>query len=382
MRLRRLAGAATSVIRRTLGEPAVALYASAVVRARATDGVPRSIFVLRNNDLGDVLLMTPLLEGLRRCAPDARIVAGVGRWARDILSGNPHVSEVMTVNAPWFNHVVTPHGFADRLRFATASDTARDLRTAHFDAGIDVLGSVWGSLLLARAGIPRRLGVRGYAGGHLAATASIPFDPNEHVARSALRFAELLGLPAGQLPGLRPQVFLTPEERAAGQRRWHSDAARPLTRIVIGPGTGDPPKGWPHDHFSALVTSLAARPDVSLLVLGAAHDRTVAEALAARGTNVTSVAGQLNLRDTFAVVAAADLVVTNASMLMHAAAAFSRQTVVLLGPAMASARQHDRQWGYPGTCISLGNEPGTHAGLATPAEALAAVDAALAVVRR
>jgi hypothetical protein len=54
--------------------------------------------------------------------------------------------------------------------------------------------------------MPFRPGVRGYAGGQSAASIAIPFSPDEHVGRMALRFAEVLG--ATMLPEVRPQLFL------------------------------------------------------------------------------------------------------------------------------------------------------------------------------
>ena len=68
-------------------------------RSAAPPAEPRSIFVLRNNDLGDVLVVTPLFEALRRRFPSAKIVAGIGDWAAPVLAGNPHVDETLPVNA-------------------------------------------------------------------------------------------------------------------------------------------------------------------------------------------------------------------------------------------------------------------------------------------
>lgn len=101
------------------------------------------------------------------------------------------------------------------------------------------------------------------------------------------------------------------EELAEGDGRWSEGergSGRQL-RVLFGIGAGFPEKAWPRDRFAALA-------------------------------------------------AAADAVVTNPSMLVHVAAAFHKPTVVVLGQYFASARQHDVQWGYPGTCISLGRDAG------------------------
>lgn len=358
-----------ALTRRVVGEPMLAVAARWHDARHRPAQDPSSVFVLRNNDLGDVLVTTPLFEALRRRFPAARIVAGVGRWSVDLLKGNPHLSDVMVVDAPWFNKAVRSRGLWAELSFVFGADAVAQLTQQRFDVGVDVLGSVAGGALLLRAGIPCRLGVFGYAGGHSSSHLRVHFNPREHVGRSALRFAELLGLPPTQLPENRPQLFLDADERAAGQRRWSTPVGA-RRRIVIGPGTGEPQKGWPMEHFRQAVTRLSTDGQVDIVVVGGPQDRAMGDALAAAGFHITNLAGRCSLRETFGVVAAADAVLTNPSMLMHAAAAFRVPTTVVLGPAFSSATQHDEQWGYPGTCRSLGPEPGQSGGLATPAEAV------------
>lgn len=365
---RRLAAVTRRVVGERLLDVAARRHDARLPPARE----PSSVFVLRNNDLGDVLIITPLFEALRRRFPAARIVAGVGRWSVDLLKGNPHLSDVMVVNAPWFNKAVSPQGLRAELSYLRASPDVAQLRAQRFDVGIDVVGSVPGAALLLRAGIPFRLGVHGFAASRSLSHLSVPFDAHEHVGRTALRFAELLGLPASDLPENRPQIFLDAQERADGEARW-SPRTGDRTRLVIGPGAGEPQKSWPAPHFLEAVTRLSADEQLDMVVVGGPQDRAVGDALAAAGPRVTSLAGRCSLRETLALVAAADAVLTNSSMLMHAAAAFRVPTVVVLGPVYTSARQHDEQWGYPETCRSLGPEPGRSGTLATPVEAVASL---------
>jgi heptosyltransferase-2 len=334
------------------------------------EGEPRSILVLRNNDLGDLLVVTPLFEALRRRFPAAEIVAAVGRWNVGTLRHNPHLSGVLVVDAPWFNKFVPRQSWPRILAYIAFSPQARELARRRFDAGIDVVGSPWGSLLLLRARIPLRLGVRGYAGGHTGATRWVEFDPEEQVGRSALRFAELLG--ATDLPPCRPQIFLDPADRWTGEQVWcsHFDPDRP--RAVVAPAGGLAAKCWPAESFAELTAALAAE-GLAVAVVGGPRDGPLGERVTAAAPGALSLAGHLSLRETFALIAAADLVLCNSSVLLHAAAAFQKPTLALLGPSFPSARRHDAQWGYPGTCRSLGREPGERAGLYTPAEVMAVV---------
>lgn len=301
--------------------------------ARDAPAAPRSIFVLRNNDLGDVLVATPLFEALRRRFPHTRIVAGAGDWAAPIFEDNPNVDEVLSMNAPWHNAQVRPQSPAVAFRYMVSSDEAAKLAAGRFDIGIDVLGSAFGSLLLMLAGIPFRLGVRGYAGGHSAAQRCVMFDSHEHVGRSALRFAELLG--ATDLPENRPQIYLgkTPEQTGV---------------IVFAPGGGYAEKCWPGENFAALAGLLR---DVPITVIGGEKDRALGALIASRGAHCSDLTGRISLRESFGVIAGARMVVCNSSMAMHAAAAFRKPSLALLGPSIPSAQEHAAQWAYPETCV-------------------------------
>lgn len=328
---------------------------------------PRSIFVLRNNDVGDLLIVTPLFEALARRFPQARIAAGIGDWSRDVLRHNPWVSEILPVNAPWFNKYAADAGPLGRRRYLRRSPEIGEIARRRFEIGIDVLGSAWGSLLLLRAGIPWRMGVRGYAGGTTGVQAAVEFDPALHVGRAALRFAELLG--ATDLPPARPQIFLAAEEAEEAERWWAAgEGGVRRRRVVLAPGGGVASRCWPAERWIELARGMEA--GLSVLVLTGPRERELAAAVTAACPGARSHAEPPGLRQVFALLAGSDLVLCNSSMPLHAAAAFSRRIVVLLGPSFPSARAHQAQWGYPGLSRSLGREPGERESLATPGEVL------------
>jgi len=327
-----------------------------------------SIFILRNNGIGDLLTTTPLFEALSRGFPGARIIAGVGQWNREVLDHNPFVSEILELKAPWHNLVCrsSPFGIARYLLF---SPEVKRLRQRQFDVGIDVLGSPWGSLLMMRAGIPYRLGVRGYAGGHTGVQQFLEYNSTEHVGRFALRFAERLGITV--FPSYRPQIYLTPQETALAEASWPRRGSGRL-RLVLAPGGGFAAKCWPLSCYSELAARLAADPRLCVRIVGGPREAEAGCQLAQTHPALDNQAGKLKLRMVFAQVATADLVICNSSMAMHVAAAFAKPAVVLLGHYFDSASQHMAQWGYPGLSHILGKEA-QYAALATVDEAMAVI---------
>ena len=232
---------------------------------------PSSIFVLRNNDLGDLLVVTPLFEALKRLFPATRVIAGIGAWNVEILEGNPFIDEIMVLNAPWHNKFVPSQSPLRALRYIYGAAETKALKNRRCDVGIDVLGSPFGSLLMMRAGIPWRLGVRGYAGGHSAAQQCVEFDPRESVGRASLRFAELLG--AIDLPSTKPRIFLDPTEQRRGEAIWDQafpQMPRNTLKVILSPGGGFPEKCWPSDRFAELALRMISDLGAVGLVVGGA----------------------------------------------------------------------------------------------------------------
>jgi ADP-heptose:LPS heptosyltransferase len=312
---------------------------------------PREILVIRPNDLGDLLTTTPALAALRTRFPSSRIVAAVGSWGRAILGNNPNVDEIATLDAPWNNKFVADQSWSAAAHFLRSSSQVLALRTrGGFDTGIDVLGSHVGAVLMMRLGVRYRVGVRGYRGGWSACQRSIHFSDRVHVARAALDQVALLG--ATDAPAPVPQLFLSEEERRGAEERWRARTPN-VARILVGAGGGLDAKRWPDeimgDALLLLMQRAAAKSSTGdVLIVGGAGDRERGERIAARaGNGVRSLCGETSLRQLFALAASADVVLTNASMLFHAAAAFSKPTVVVLGGMNADREAHDRLWGYP-----------------------------------
>lgn len=321
---------------------------------------PREILVLRPNDFGDLLTTTPVFEALRRRFPTTRLIAGIGGWGRAVLENNPFVDEIIEIDAPWNNKVVRNQSLTDGLRYIWGSAQVTALRQRNgFDVGIDVLGSHMGLMLMLRAGVRHRVGVRGYRGGWSACQAYIPFGLDVHVGRAALKQAELLG--ATDLPEVRPQLYLTDAERAQATHVWQGavQPARQPLRLLVGCAAGLPDKTWSAQALGAALRELslaAGEEDLDIVLVGSAADqpRAVQIVAASGAARVRSVVGQTSLRTTFALAEQADVVLTSSSMLLHVAAAFRRPTVAVLGGMLADTQAHDALWGYPPPYRSVG----------------------------
>ena len=347
-----------------LVEVPLAIASRLVAPWGALPAEPREILVIRPNDLGDLHTTTPAFAALRARFPSSRIIAAVGSWAAPVLANNPNVDEVVPLDAPWNNKFIADQSWRAVADFLANSGQVGSLRRrGGFDAGIDVLGSHIGSALMIRLGVRYRVGVRGYRGGWSACQQYVTFSDRVHVARAALNQTVLLGAP--ELTDIRPQLFLTEAERADAECMW---GARPagVARLIVGCGGGLEGKCWPTEEMAAALTSVveerrmsdAPRFDVLLVGGPADRERGLQIAELTRGA-ARSVCGETSLRSTFALCRAADLVLTNASMLAHTAAAFRKPTIVVLGGMHQSREAFDALWGYPPPYRSIAPEPGS-----------------------
>ncbi|KAA6465389.1 glycosyltransferase family 9 protein [Acidobacteria bacterium AB60] len=316
-------------IRRNLLDFSVALMRAAYPMRRATK--PVKIFVLRNNDLGDVAVITPLFQALKNQFPDAQIVVGVCTASKDILKHNPYVSEVADCNAPWHNHRSPGKSLTAALGYIFRSPEVKKLQTYKFDIGIDVLGSPFGSILMMRLRIPIRLGRKGYAGGHTGATAYLENTTTESVAKGVLGFASLLSPNAKLESDTKPQLFLSPDEVEKARHTWQEmgwNCGKSGPRIVFAPGAGVPAKQWPAEHFAALAKRLS--PQFCGCILGSREDYEAGELIREASREWTNKCGSVTIRDSMALISLADLLVCNSSFVMHVASGFNKPSVVVL----------------------------------------------------
>ncbi|MEX3935338.1 glycosyltransferase family 9 protein [Paraburkholderia phymatum] len=334
--------------------------------------LPREILVLRPNDFGELLTTTPLFEALRERFPTTRLIAGIGSWGRPILENNPFIDEIVELDAPWNNKLVDDRSHRNVVRFLWKSPQVAALRARRgFDVAIDVLGSYMGALLMMRVGARYRIGVRGYRGGWSACQAYVEYARRQ-CGRAALAQGELLG--ATVLPEVRPQLFLTGDERTQAAHIWSAGdvPGRRTVRVVVGVGAGVQTKAWPAQQVGTALAQISHALEQTgsacdILIVGSEADRArAAEAIAAAGPGVPvrSLAGEVSMRIVFALTEKADVVLTNSSMLMHVAAAFRRPTVAVIGGSVTRPEVHDAIWGYPPPYMSVSPQqyvPGEHA---------------------
>ncbi len=277
-----------------------------------------NILVVGPSWVGDTVISQVLLQLLLQRHPGAQIDYLAPPWTLPLLTRMPEVRQ----------GILNPFGHG-ALRLGARRRLGLELRAGRYDQVL-VLPNSWKSALPAWfAGIPLRTGFRGEARWGL--LNDLRTLDRQALPQMADRFAAL-AFPAGTaLPPLpRPALRSTAAQRQQLLSRLGLDAARPAVAFCPGAEYG-PAKRWPGRHFAQLARLLAAR-GFAIWLVGSPKDHAVAEIIADDAPALcTNLCGKTDIAEATDLLAAAQLVVTNDSGLMHIAAAVGRPVIALYG---------------------------------------------------
>ena len=270
-----------------------------------------ALLVAQTSFLGDVVLTTPLVSALRGRLAPRRLALLVRPEAVPLVAGHPDVDAVLVDDKRGRDR-----GPLGLLR------TARRLRRERFDLVVSPHRSFRTALMLAVAGIPRRVGFR-TSRGALFYHETVPRDPRRHDVERNLA---LLG-PFGATE-TAPRLHLPVSPEAARQAAaLLPDGTGPL--VGIAPGSVWPTKRWTPAGFAAVVRRLVDE-GVRCVLLGAPTEVALAEEISAlAGGRVPVLAGRTPLDVLVAVIDRLDLLVSNDSAPMHIACARGTQVVAV-----------------------------------------------------
>jgi len=262
-----------------------------------------ALLVPQTSFLGDVVLTTPLLTALRRRLRPRSLAVLVRPEARALVSGHPDVDEVL----------IDDKRGADRGLLGLAR-LARRIRARRFDLAVCPHRSLRTALVLAAAGIPRRIGFAASRGAWLFHE-RVPRPAARHDVERNLALLQPFGGVA-DAPVLWVPVAPAARDRAAV---LCPPGEGPL--VGVAPGSVWPTKRWTEDGFATVVRTLVGTGARCVLV-GAPSDAATAQEIARRAAvPLTNLVGRTDLATLVATIDRMDVLIGNDSAPMHVAAA-------------------------------------------------------------
>ncbi len=292
-----------------------------------------AVLLVNTAFLGDVILCTPLLRALKAKYPGGALTFMGTPAGCETLRGVPFIDDLIPFDKRG----------GEQGRRGTI-EKAGQLRERAFDLAISTHPSARAAVLLAMAGIKRRVGF---------ATSDLPWLYHERVPRfpdvhEVERDLALLGPLGGPPAGFRPDLSLARPETGVG-RDYIGNASRP--RIALCPGSVWPTKRWRAAGFARVADILLDRTGGTVFIIGSREDEAAAaEVEALSSKKVANLAGKTSLKEWMGLMAGMDLIVTNDSAPTHIAGAYNVPVVVVYGPTAAGQGFYPRG---PGAVVEV-----------------------------
>ncbi len=268
------------------------------------NSAPEAICVLRLSAIGDTCHALAVIRNLQDNWPDARITWIIGKTEAALMGDIPDI-EFIT-----FNKADGPGAYRD---------IARALSARRFDVALCMHASMRANLLCRMFPTDVRLGfdkARARDFQWLFTNRKIPPASGEHALEAMMGFARYLGAKPTEL---RWDIPIADAERAFVQ---------PYSRgrtVVISPCSSQRSRNyrnWPVERFVTVAQYLADRLQANVVVTGgpSALEKNYARTIAGQA-GATDLAGRTSLKQLFALIAAADLVLCPDSGPAHMATA-------------------------------------------------------------
>ena len=278
-----------------------------------------NILIIKLRYIGDVLLATPTLRALKAARPDVRVTMMVNRGTEGVLSGNPDIDEILTLDKGSLVAKLRLILELRRRRFDTVIDLTDGDRSAFFS---------WISGASVRIGFNDEHRRRG-----ICYSAVVPPQPGlRHRIDRDLAALKSLGVPASET---QPKLWLTEEDEAGvDQLLDRLGIRRERAIIILQPGARYWFKAWPAERFAELADRLSSEYKCEVLIGGSRDEEALAQRIHESATSrPVSIAGQTTLKQFAAIAKRASLFVGNDSGAMHIVAAVGTSMVALFGPS-------------------------------------------------
>ena len=286
------------------------------------------IVVRGTNWIGDTVMSVPAMRELRRLFPDAYIALHTRAWAKDIFADSVLFDEIIPIDQ-------TGNKASASLR------QAEELRKRKFDAAVLFTNS-FATAFVARVGRVRQR--FGYAtdGRSFLLSDPVPVPPWKNERHEVYYYLNLVAEVGQILTGTKAEIIEDPatdipvsEARRLEARELLNRSGvrtRPIVALAAG-STNSRAKRWGAENFAALNDRLQEDLGANVLLLGAAGEAEVSSRAADLSRHrPIDLTGKTTLAQAAAVLAEADLLVSNDMGLAHLAPAVGTETLTIFGP--------------------------------------------------
>jgi ADP-heptose:LPS heptosyltransferase len=314
------------------------------------------ILVIRLDEIGDLVLTTPLLRELRRNVPKAHITLIVKPQAYNLVELCPYINEIHTYNwkANKFMRNILRKIRGKILNKKILKDKYYDLALVpRWD------GDTYSAKYLAYlSGAKYRIGyfendyTKHYKGLNDYLTYPIKDNSLSHEVERNLQIIRYIG---GSFVNNRLELWIGDDDKLfADQVLSESKINANSLLVSIAPGAGSEKRKWPIKNYIEIARHLITMHNATMVVVGGKEDDLLGEQLRSTiNNNVINTAGKTTLRQTAALIEKCRLFIGNDAGPMHIAAAVGTPVIAISchpkggDPGHYNSPKRFGPWGVP-----------------------------------
>ncbi|MFA6349633.1 MAG: lipopolysaccharide heptosyltransferase II, partial [Candidatus Omnitrophota bacterium] len=287
---------------------------------RGTRDEFKRILVVRTDRIGDVLLSTPVLKGLRENFPHAYIAMMVSPYAKDVIEMSPFVDEVIT-----YDKDVKHKSWLRSMKFS------QKLKKRGFDLALILHPVNRAHLITYFSGIKKRVGFDRKFGFLL--TDRIKHAKQEgqkHELEYNLDFLRYLGIEPRDKKLFMP---IKPEsEEVVKQLLEKEGVAESDELLAVHAGASCISKIWPAERFAGVAEKLAKSRGMKVVIVAGPKDVNVSNDMVKRmSVPVVNLAGKTSVSQLASVLKRCRLFISNDSGPVHIASAVGTPVISIFG---------------------------------------------------
>jgi len=296
-----------------------------------------NILVVSLQGIGDLLLTTPLLHGIKKAFPMAKLYILTFNANKDILSGNSDVDEIITFD------------YKNKSNILKVLTLLFDLRKRRFDLSVcpypsGLRSAFIGYLSGARERFGQRLSL--FKNYRWVFTNQTPITEVKHAVLMNLDFLRLLGIDFKDVDTRIVFNLNDEDKKFASEFLRDNNVEDKDLLIAVHAGGGRYTiayRNWSAERFARVCDGLVERFKAKVILIGGKDDEMIVKrVISMMRQKPISAVKKASLKQTAVLIQRVKLLICNNSAPMHIAAALGTPTVSIFGSV--DPRIH-RPWG-------------------------------------
>jgi len=283
--------------------------------------MPTRVLIIQTAFIGDVVLVTPLIQAAKEGLEADLVSVLVRPTAAELLYNNPCVDEIIP-----YDKKETQKGLSGLMAMAGR------LSTVPFDTALIPHRSMRSAFLAWLARIPERVGFASSEGRWLL-TRRIPYECVHEVDRNLSLLSPWHDVNPSSYP---PVLYPDDGDRAFVDALLHRQGFVSSDRLIgVNPGSIWATKRWRPERFADIVRRVEQDMDARAVLFGGWEDVDLCRNIASQsGAKPLIAAGEATLLQSAALVERCAALVSNDSAMVHIAAAMGTPVVDIFGPTI------------------------------------------------